>query len=194
MILHDFGPGQQAPKALDTVKDGCQVLILSWEPRLGRNHPSFDSAGSLFLTRYEAHPLRPQWWRCYQGESDLTTRAWGRLSYDSTWQAPEAFELERSENVAVWAKNDHLGFEILYVYKGVVHKFRPDFLIGLANGTMLVLEVKGQDTQQDKAKRKSLDEWVRAVNRHSGFGRWAWEVSRDPCDIAQILELVGSTG
>ena len=114
--------------------------------------------------------------------------------YDSTWEAAEAFELERNENVAAWAKNDHLGFEILYVYKGVVHKFRPDFLIRLTNGTMLVLEVKGQDTQQNKAKRKSLDEWVQAVNGHGGFGRWAWEVSRDPSDIAQILGLVGSTG
>ncbi len=124
----------------------------------------------------------------------MTTRALGRPFCGSTWEAAEAFELERNEHVAAWAKNDHLGFEILYVYKGVVHKFRPDFLIRLTNGTMLVLEVKGQDTQQNKAKRKSLDEWVQAVNGHGGFGRWAWEVSRDPSDIAQILEVVGSTG
>ena len=96
--------------------------------------------------------------------------------------------------VAAWAKNDHLGFEILYVCKGVVHKFRPDFLVRLTNGTMLVLEVKGQDTLQNEAKRKSLDEWVQAMNGQGGFGRWAWEVSRDPSDIAQILGLVGSTG
>ena len=127
---------------------------------MGRNHPSLDGAISVFLGRFEAHPLRPQSWRCSQAESDLTTRAWGRPSCDSTWEAAEAFELERNENAVAWAKNDHFGFEILYVYKGVVHKFRPDFLMRLTNGMMLVLEVKGQDTQQNKAKRKSLDEWV----------------------------------
>ena len=90
-------------------------------------------------------------------------------------------------HVAAWVKNDHLGFEVLYVYKGVVRKYRPDFLIRLANGTMLVLEVKGQDTQQDQAKREFLDEWVEAVNAHGGFGEWAWEVSFQPEDVHDVL-------
>ena len=81
----------------------------------------------------------------------------------------EAFELERSKQLAAWMKNDHLGYEIMYVYKGVVKKYRPDFLIRLATGKMLVLEVKGQDTQQDKTKREFLAEWVKAVNQHGGF-------------------------
>ena len=106
---------------------------------------------------------------------------------DSTWEATEAFELERNRNVAAWAKNDHLGFEVLYIYKGVVQKYRPDFLIRLTSGKMLVLEVKGRDTQQNECKRGFLAEWVRAVNEHGGFGRWSWDVSRDPADIGDIL-------
>jgi len=51
--------------------------------------------------------------------------------------------------------------------------YRPDFLIRLASGTALVLEVKGKDTPQDRAKRAALDEWIAAVNEHGGFGRWA---------------------
>jgi type III restriction enzyme len=35
---------------------------------------------------------------------------------DSTWEAKAAFELGRNPDVVAWAKNDHLGFEILYVY------------------------------------------------------------------------------
>ena len=107
--------------------------------------------------------------------------------YDSTWEATEAFELERSTNVVAWVKNDHLGFEVLYIYKGVVQKYRPDFLIRLTSGKMLVLEVKGQDTQQNRTKREFLAEWVKAVNEHGGFGQWAWNVSRDPADIGDIL-------
>ncbi len=108
--------------------------------------------------------------------------------YDSTWEAAEAFELERSKQVSAWVKNDHLGYEIMYVYKGVVRKYRPDFLTRLTSGTMLVLEVKGQDTQQNRTKREFLDEWVRAVNLRGGFGQWAWDVSFDAADIAEILE------
>ena len=55
------------------------------------------------------------------------------------------------------------GFEIVYVFDGVVRKYRPDFLVRLGSGTMLVLEVKGQDTPQHQAKRAALDEWARAV-------------------------------
>src|SRR5271166_3285666 len=60
--------------------------------------------------------------------------------YDSTWEASEAFELDRNQEVEAWVKNDHLGFEVLYVYRGVVRKYRPDFLIRLKSGSYLVLE------------------------------------------------------
>jgi len=107
--------------------------------------------------------------------------------FDSTWEASEAFELERNENVEAWVKNDHLGFEILYIYKGVVRKYRPDFLIRLTNGKMLVLEVKGRDDQQSKTKRESLNEWVKAVNAHGGFGRWCADVSYSISDVKEII-------
>ena len=84
-------------------------------------------------------------------------------------------------------KNDHLGFEVLYIYQGVVHKYRPDFLIRKKNGTMLVLEIKGQETPQDRTKREFLDEWVKAVNEQGKFGRWRWAVSKSPGDVADIL-------
>lgn len=107
--------------------------------------------------------------------------------YDSTWEASDAYVLDNSPEVAAWAKNDHLGFEVLYIYRGVVRKYRPDFLIRLANGNMLVLETKGQDTEQDRVKRRFLDEWVKAVNNHGGFGRWSWDVALDPGEIRDIL-------
>jgi type III restriction enzyme len=107
--------------------------------------------------------------------------------YDSAWEASDAFVLDDSEHVVAWAKNNHLGFEILYVYRGVVRKYRPDFLVRLTKGEMLVLETKGQDTEQDKVKRRYLDEWVQAVNAHGGFGRWRWAVAHQPGEIRDIL-------
>jgi len=61
-----------------------------------------------------------------------------------------------------------------------VKRYVPDFLVRFANGTMLVLEIKGQDTQQNRTKRGFLDEWTKAVNSHGGFGHWTWDVSFDP--------------
>ena len=108
--------------------------------------------------------------------------------YDSTWEASESFELDHNAHVDAWVKNDHLGFEILYVYQGVVRKYRPDFLIRLTDGNYLVLETKGQDSEQDRTKRKFLAEWVGAVNARGGLGLWSWDVSKDPGDVKDILE------
>jgi type III restriction enzyme len=108
--------------------------------------------------------------------------------FDSTWEASEAFELDRNHNVEAWVKNEHLGFEILYIFKGIVLKYRPDFIIRLKNGDHLILETKGQDTQQDITKREFLDEWVRALNEHGGFGKWQSAVSTNPADVAGILK------
>ena len=108
--------------------------------------------------------------------------------FDSRWEASEAFELDRSPKVAAWVKNDHLGFEITYSFRGIIRKFRPDYLVRLANGKMLVLEVKGQDNQEQQTKREFLGEWVRAVNGQGGFGVWSADVSRQPTDIHEILK------
>ena len=114
--------------------------------------------------------------------------------YDSTWEMTESLELDRNPHVEAWVKNEHLGFEIAYFYQGVIKKYWPDFIIRLGNGVNLVLEVKGRDTSQDKTKRSYLDEWVRAINGRGGFGVWQWAVSKDPADIAGILENVAGKG
>ncbi len=86
-------------------------------------------------------------------------------------------------------KNDHLGFEIVYLFKGVVQKYRPDFIIRLVNGERLILETKGQESERDKAKRSFLAEWVRAINEHGGFGKWRAAVSRHPDDVIELLAM-----
>ena len=111
--------------------------------------------------------------------------------YDSTWEASEAFVLDRHPSVAAWVKNDHLGFEVFYIYNGVVRKYRPDFLIRLTSGHRLILETKGKDSEQDRTKRRFLDEWVKAVNNHGGFGHWCWDISRNPGDITDVLARRG---
>ncbi len=107
--------------------------------------------------------------------------------FDSTWEASESFELDRNKAVEAWAKNDHLGFEVLYVYNGTVKKYRPDFIVRLKSGDFLVLETKGRQTEQDDTKHEYMKEWVKAVNEHGGFGQWKFAVSTKPSDIKDIL-------
>ncbi len=110
--------------------------------------------------------------------------------YDSTWEASEAYSLDKSDLVESFVKNDHLGFIILYNYKGVIRRFFPDFIIRLKNGNYLILETKGQDNQQNQVKREYLNEWVNAVNAHGGFGKWHWDVSFHPGDIIEKIKKV----
>ena len=108
--------------------------------------------------------------------------------FDSTWEATESYMIEKNPNVAAWAKNDHLGFEIVYVYDGVVRKYFPDFLIRLTSGRMLVLETKGQETRRDKEKRKALTEWIGAVNGLGEYGEWCCDISYNVADVDGVIQ------
>ena len=110
--------------------------------------------------------------------------------YDSGWETSEARFLDKSEMVKSFVKNDHLGYSIMYNHNGIIRKYFPDFIIRLSNNEYLVLEVKGKDSPQNKTKRDYLDEWVKAVNNHGGFGKWHWIVSFNPADIKHKVQEV----
>lgn len=107
--------------------------------------------------------------------------------FDSTWEAAEAYHIEKSNHVDAYAKNDHLGFHIYYLNDGVQRKYVPDYLIRLSTGKRLILEVKGKDSDREKSKREQLDCWVTAINRQGGFGQWDWDVSFSVNDINDLL-------
>lgn len=106
---------------------------------------------------------------------------------DSTWEQYTANILESLSEVIAYAKNDHLGFQIYYLWNGSRKRFIPDFLIRLANGKILILEIKGEDSEQNKAKRSALDAWVKAVNSRGGFGVWCWDVAFEPAKVHDIV-------
>ena len=62
-----------------------------------------------------------------------------------------------------------------------------DFLVRLASGKTLALEIKGIDSPQNKAKRDALSEWFMAINGTGGFGQWAWDVAFKPSDVQDIV-------
>ena len=107
---------------------------------------------------------------------------------DSAWEQYAANLMEKRTDVVAYAKNDHLGFQIHYLWNGSRRRFLPDFLIRLSNGKTLVLEIKGEDSAQNRAKRSALDIWVKAVNAKSGFGAWAWDVVFQPAQMQDVIK------
>ena len=113
--------------------------------------------------------------------------------HDSRWEASATQELERNSQVESWVKNDHLGFKILYIFNGILHEYWPDYIVRLKNGMTLVLEIKGEDSEQNRAKREALKEWVEAVNEDGKYGVWSWDVAFDPGEVRPIIKKHNET-
>lgn len=147
-----------------------------------RLEPVFDGENPIGSTR-----AMPTW---YTTKPNLKTTK-SQISHvvgDSSWEGYAANLFEMSDRVVAYAKNDHLGFDIYYLWNGVRRRFVPDFLVRLAGGKTLVLEIKGEDSEQNRAKRAALDAWVQAVNVKGGFGVWCWDVA---FEAAQVQDIIG---
>jgi type III restriction enzyme len=102
-----------------------------------------------------------------------------------TWEQSAAFRLEQAG--LIYAKNDHLEFSISYEYFNVSHAYLPDFLVRLHSGVTLILEIKGQEDDQDRAKHQAAKRWVSAVNNWGELGRWIFHVCKDPQMLGKEL-------
>ena len=100
-----------------------------------------------------------------------------------TWESSAAFRMEQCAQAGVikhYARNDHLGLLIPYEYQGVDHGYEPDFLVKLANDVTVILEIKGFEDDQAKAKHNAAQRWVSAVNNWAELGQWRFHVCRNP--------------
>jgi type III restriction enzyme len=100
----------------------------------------------------------------------------------SSWEAKAAKELDVSDLVKWYARNDHLGLAIKYEYFGIDHDYEPDFIVRLNNDLNLLLEIKGYEVhnpERTSAKHSAARKWTTAVNNQGEFGRWDFLVCRD---------------
>jgi type III restriction enzyme len=151
------------------------------EQNLEHIEPVFDEERPIGSTRdmrtwYTTKPCHP-----------TTKSQVSHVVADSTWEQYAANVLETSPLVDSYVKNDHLGFQVYYLWNGARRRYIPDFLIRLTNGKTLVLEIKGEDSDQNRAKRSALDVWVKGVNAKGGFGAWCWDVIFDPVRMEDVL-------
>jgi type III restriction enzyme len=113
--------------------------------------------------------------------------------YDRDWEAGFAERIEGMREVIAYVKNHSLNFEVPYDYKGSTRKYRPDYIVRVADGDAeplnLVVEIKGARDDSDAAKADTMHKaWVPAVNASGQFGRWDFmEITDAPYDVDKAI-------
>jgi type III restriction enzyme len=124
----------------------------------------------------------------------------------NTWEQTIAGLLEEDPRVRSFVKNDHVGFDIPYVFEGRSHRYIPDFLVRLAVERedverTLVIEVSGGRKSPGPTAVKAAtarDQWCVAVNNDGVFGFWSYLEISTMFDaqrlIAQAIDDLQSLG
>ena len=117
--------------------------------------PELDGEGRLIpvLDRYEPVGSTDRIAFSTAKPCELTTKSHiSHVVADSGLEVGIARELEHDERVAAYAKNDRLFLEIPYRYLGKTLRYRPDFIVRLDHGKMMLIEGKGRKDEKDDAK------------------------------------------
>ena len=116
-----------------------------------------------------------------------------------TWEQAATFRLEKLANdgiVHCYARNDRLEFNIPFELYGTPRAYEPDFIVKLANGLNVVLEIKGRSHEDTDVKHQAARRWVSAVNHWGRLGEWRFLVCRNPqsldADFANLIDARGA--
>lgn len=110
------------------------------------------------------------------------------VAVDSGWEGATADQLEHSNYVKSYVRNERLGFIIRYHFENAEHDYYPDFVVQLKNNVNLVLEIKGKERKKDPAKYEAAKRWCDAVNYARKYGVWSFEVCERLHQLRAILE------
>jgi type III restriction enzyme len=137
------------------------AILDPYNPQGSTRHIGFTTSKD----RYETGP------RCHMNFAVL----------DSDWEAEFCRVADGHARVLAWVKNHNLGFEVPYMAGGEARRYRPDFILRVDDGRggddplNLVVEIKGQRDEADKAKAETMCTlWVPGVNNLGTQGRWAF--------------------
>jgi len=91
----------------------------------------------------------------------------------ATWESSAAFWIEDACNEGTalfYVRNDHLGLGIPYEFMNIEHVYYPDFLVRLPDESTLLLEIKGYEDEQMRAKHAAARRWIEAVSNWGQMG------------------------
>ena len=168
-------------RMIDALLNGAAVSGDSWEvPLLERHRPDGSTWDVDYTTRREPYPV-------------INSHLNFVVPDTKAWEQQAAFQLDKHPAVGAFVKNAGLGFAIPYVKDGVRHDYVPDFIVRsrAEPSRLLIVEVKGYDEDAD-VKEQAAKRWIEAVNRHGGYGSWAYERVRNEGQIVESLNQLGA--
>jgi len=127
------------------------------------------------------------------GDALFKTSAKNHVNYavlDSNMERNMCKILENCDDVKFWTRNFNLGFEIPYTFGDERHAYVPDFIAVLQDGTKLIIETKGYDSEQEHAKFATVEDfWIHGVNARGEFGRWAFKKFGPYTDFSEYSNM-----
>jgi type III restriction enzyme len=177
----ELGLAKYVERIVERLRDGIQPDQEEGEPPLMpvlyRYQPIGTTSDVGFMTK------RP----CFATQRSHVNQV---VADTATWESSAAFRLEQSKTVKLYVRNEHLGLTIPYEYQGIDHRYEPDYVVRMTNGLTLLLEIKGYEDDQDKAKHSAAKRWIAAVNNWGQLGRWDFHVCRNPQLLGKELEYL----
>ena len=113
-----------------------------------------------------------------------------------SWEQAAVFQIEKLAKdglVRCYARNDRLEFNIPYELYGNPRVYEPDFIVRLADGLNVVVEVKGRPDADANAKHQAAKRWISAVNHWGQLGEWDFLVCRSPQSLAKEITALIET-
>ena len=156
--------------------------------------PIYDPVQSLGSTRYVSFITKKP---CYAATKShvnyvVCDSAREDVRPERLWEYRVAEALDAHPAVRSFVKNDHLDFTVVYTFQDQQSRYLPDFVVSLMTAAgeelMLILEVKGEEDNRDRAKYTFARSWVDSVNRDGRHGRWAFEVVKNPDAVRALLD------
>lgn len=114
---------------------------------------------------------------------------------DSDWEAEFCRVVENHPRTLAYVKNHNMGFEVSYLMGNEPRTYIPDFIVKVDDGNgpdnplFLVVEIKGYRREDAKEKKTTMESyWIPGVNRHAGYGRWAFAEFTAPFSMVEDYE------
>lgn len=175
--------GQYMQASIDALLDAIKKGVSTSDAEVAVVPQGAAGRGStLYVDFHTTKPIQPAT-HCHLNAMVADTRKWEQTA---------ALLLDTHPGVRKWVKNERLGFFIPYRRNGLPARYLPDFIAVTDTDQSVIVEIKGQVTDNADAKTKAAERWTVAVTRLGQFGTWRYLLVTDPGKLGIMLNAFTS--